>query len=141
MDLFFVYTGMKVQDQLDDETYQAVDIMFKFRNALLHGNEIDIFFEKHKDTKVDDVEVLGKFKNILRYGDKKNLIVLEFDKEKIDLLTNEFIDHFFWHTTKYICSIYDRMPDRDMKRSSLDIFRVREKYHELKKIHGQDNDI
>lgn len=130
LDLFKVFTGLSISETINPKTYKAIKKMFEFRNCLLHGNEIDLNFIKSEETRLENVEVHGKYKKILEYGDENNLIVLDFAKGEIDLLTNKFIDHFYCHTTKFICEVFENIPEPYRERLSTDIFSIKENLKE-----------
>lgn len=113
--------------------------MFEFRNCLLHGNEIEMTFTKSKETRLEDAEVNGKYKDVLKYGNDRNLIELDFANGKIDILTNKFIDHFYYHTTKYICVIFESIPHEYRKRLSADIFNIKENLNDTVNSVESDN--
>ena len=127
--LFSEITGIKISEMVNPITFAAINIMFQFRNKLLHGNEIEVHYHKNSDMTLNNVNIFGNYKNIIKYGIEKKIIVLDFKNDTFDILTNEFVDHFFCHTTKFICEVYDYIPER-FKGLSTDIFRIKENLKE-----------
>lgn len=104
LDLIAIVTGKRIQDSMEKEDFEAMRIMFQFRNQLVHGNEIA--FNVHHDGKeILKVASDSKYQSIYEYGKKKNLIKQSLKPAFVQILTDEYADHFFDMTKRMIVTL------------------------------------
>jgi len=59
-DIFELLLSVKIKDKIDNELWKAIQILFKFRNAITHGNVITIEYHPIESSSESNIQVLKK---------------------------------------------------------------------------------
>lgn len=120
--LFEMFTDTKIQRK--NPEWEAIQTLFKFRNILVHGNELEFQF-------LDSGEITSanrKVKSIFEYCRKNDLADIDRDKREINILTNRGVDFFFEHMRMFAINVFEILPQARKTKSSVDMFEFREDY-------------
>lgn len=124
--LFKIVTGKTLSElMLNDERWNSLDVLFKFRNGLAHGRLIEyrVFYDKATDQYEPDFS--GSYSLVEAYLLKKNLLKTPVKEggSGWPFLESQVADHFCELMQPFAYDIVEFLPDADAKghlRSVLD---------------------
>lgn len=108
-------SGTKLSDKLDPEIIKAVNFLFKFRNKLVHANNIKInYFECNG--KIDYSSSLN-YETIIKYLKEKKLIDLNINDfpNITNVINDNVINHFNEFAMNYIRELLKIFPENEIK--------------------------
>ncbi|KAA3637504.1 MAG: hypothetical protein DWQ02_06625 [Bacteroidetes bacterium] len=120
--IFETITGYSISKGIESNIFKAVAIMFQYRNQLAHGNEIEITFIENGGP--GEIKPTSKYFKILKYGEEKKLIKVDYDNHNFDILTNQFIDHFYEKTKQFIIEVNEMFPPELRSILTADLFAI-----------------
>lgn len=114
-DIFELLLNVKIKDKIDNELWKAIQILFKFRNAITHGNVITIEYHPIESSTESGIQVLRKYRDIYNFLSEKNLLVAN-SVGFISLMNNDIADYFTKKTTEFIHALAD-VPNSKTEKS------------------------
>jgi hypothetical protein len=110
-DIFHSLFGYKISSKMDNESWKAIQIMFKFRNAITHGNVITIEYMPIDKSNNCEIKVLKKYSDIYKYFSEKKLI--ESDTVGfVHLMNDKIADYLVEKSFRFIQEIINTISDK-----------------------------
>jgi hypothetical protein len=110
-DIFHSLFGYKISSKMDNESWKAIQIMFKFRNAITHGNIITIEYMPIDELNNCEIKVLKKYSDIYKYFSEKKLI--ETDAVGfVHLMNDKIADYFAKKSSGFVQEIINTITDK-----------------------------
>lgn len=120
LNLFELFTDCKIER--NTEQWNAVDILFSYRNFLVHGNEIELFLSGDSISKIKIEPSNRKLNRIIEYLRVKGLINIDENKIQVDLLNHKIADHFYYEMKRFAIYIYELIPKERRSKTMVDMF-------------------
>lgn len=114
-EFFEIIISDKLSSNIENELFKSINILFNFRNTLVHGKEIEIHYYNIDNTLSADSPY--RHKSIFDYLKEKNLIDVSCKPHlgEINLLNDQVIDYFFKATIQFIKCIFELLPQNEVK--------------------------
>lgn len=112
--VFDLLLGESLTNRIENENWKAINILFNFRNMLVHGKEIQIdYFE---DGGKIGVESPNGFKKTFEYLKEKKLLNVSLSPRlnSVDMLNSDVVDFLYNHLIKFIENLFDLFPDSEV---------------------------
>jgi hypothetical protein len=106
-DLFELLYGAKISSLIDNELNKTINLLFIFRNSLIHGKGI----EKKVMLESTEYDLNNEYKRVFDYLLEKKLIQNP-GVYSSDLLTNEIVEHFYIATKQFVIFLYDKLKNK-----------------------------
>lgn len=120
--IFEIITGYSISESLEPTIFKAVSIMFQYRNQLAHGNEIVITFIDSSGP--GEIKPNSRYHKILKYGEEKKLVTVDYANHNFNILTDQFIDHFYENTKQFIIEVNEMFPPELRSILTADLFAI-----------------
>jgi len=113
---FALIFGNKIFEITNDENYKAVNLLFTFRNILVHANDLKINYFYDKNRNEDYYSDIPKFNNIINFLREKKLIDWSMSKFKDNdhfnyLIKDNIVDFFYTKSKDFLKEIFNNLPD------------------------------
>jgi hypothetical protein len=100
-ELFYLCFGKIIKEEIDNERWKSISILFSFRNLLIHGKPIYVEYAKNIEKEEPNILVKNKHKTVYNYLLEKKLITKGDNLESV-LISNTIADHFVSETFNFI---------------------------------------
>lgn len=103
--IFHTVIGKELKDCISQNSYNAITILFQFRNQSVHGKTISHAIE-HSDEDIGTAQMLGKFKSISEYFIKMNILTAK-DIASVAFINESIVLHFFKSVYRFSADLYN----------------------------------
>ncbi|NJY62843.1 hypothetical protein HC174_08740 [Salinimicrobium sp. CDJ15-81-2] len=113
-EIFHSLFGYKLSSKMKDEIWEAIQVMFRLRSVIAHGNILTIEYFPIDDSNRCEIKVLKKYNNIYEYFSKKKLV----EKDAVgfvNLMNDKIADYFVEKTSAFITEIVNAIEDKSEK--------------------------
>lgn len=114
---FELICNLKLTEKLDSNLVKTINTLFIFRNIIVHGNDIKIDYFYNKNNILDYSSSKKKSKTVIQFLKEKRLINLNLTTltDIFDIVNNQVITYFYDNTMKYIESIFELLPNKEIE--------------------------
>lgn len=114
LEYFDLLLGEKLVARIECENWKTVNIMFSYRNMLVHGKEIEMHY--FKDEGGLYAESPYGFKKIFDFLKEKNLLDFSFSPNlnSVDMLNDNIVDFFYVNMIEFIERLFQIFPDSEV---------------------------
>lgn len=115
---FETVLGIKLSDITKDENFRSINLLFDFRNILVHANDLTINYFYNEKGKEDYDSSIPNFNKIIKFLKEKKLINWDFSKftdtDNFNYLIKDNIINFFHHESiEFLKSILNNLPEKE----------------------------
>lgn len=112
IEYFDLLLGEKLVER--NENWKAIQVMFNFRNMLVHGKEIEIHY--YDDNGKLHAESPYGFKKIFDFLKEKRLLDLSFTPHmnSVDILNGNVVNFFYANVIQFIDKLFDILPESEI---------------------------
>jgi len=108
--------GNKLSQITNNETYKAINILFTFRNLVVHANDLRIHY--HQNGTKEDYYSDSKFNSIIDFLKEKkladwNLATLFKNDGVINFINDNIVDYFHASTINFIKDLIKNLPENE----------------------------
>lgn len=114
LEYFDLLLGEKLEVKIENENWKALNVMFTFRNMLVHGKEIEIHY--YDDNGKLNAESPYGFRTIFNFLKEKKLLDFSFSPNlnSVDMLNENVVDFFYTNMITFIERLFDIFPDSEV---------------------------
>ncbi len=112
--IFDLLLGEKISSKMDNENWKAINILFSFRNMLVHGREIEInYFEENGQIMAESP--FG-FRKVFDFLKEKNLLDISFAPHlnSVDILNKNVVNFLYENLIKFIEDLFNQFPESEI---------------------------
>jgi hypothetical protein len=114
IEYFDLLLGEKLSGKIENENWKAINMLFSFRNMLVHGKEIEIHY--YEENGIVKSESPYGHKSIFEFLKSKNLLDLSYSPHlnSVDMLNNKVVDFFHENVIDFIESLFNLFPESEV---------------------------
>lgn len=110
--------GKKISQITSNETYKAINILFIFRNLIIHANDLQIHYYKIENK--DDYYSDSKFNNVISFFKEKklaewNLTKLLDNNGIVNLISDNIVEFFYENSINFIKDLIKALQEDEKK--------------------------
>jgi len=114
IEYFDLLIGGKLANKIENENWKAIQVMFNFRNMLVHGKEIEVQY--YDDNGRLHADSPYGFNKTFQFLNEKKLLDLSFKPHMntVDMLNESVVNFFYANVIQFIESLFDIFPDSEV---------------------------
>lgn len=114
IEYFDLLLGEKLSSKTENENWKAINMLFSYRNMLVHGKEIEIHY--YEENGIIKSESPYGHKNIFEFLKSKNFLDLSYSPNlnSVDMLNSKVVDFFYDNVITFIENLFNLFPESEI---------------------------